>query len=119
MAHQASPGRKVPWATVAPGVNVPSAAPARDLFLAPRTLTVDSGFSGWLRYIGMDQSPNWEGSHRARSADNKDKDLKTSFLFVGGEYMINRSWTVMAELPLYDRSFTSTDDGAISGPAGE
>jgi hypothetical protein len=32
--------------------------------------------------------------------------------------MIDRKWTVMAELPLYDRALTTTDNGTVFGPAG-
>jgi hypothetical protein len=78
----------------------------------------ESGWSAWLRYAYMDQSRNWEGTSRAPAADNKDKDLKTSFYFVGGEYMFNRSWGLMLELPVLDRSLTTTDDGTVFGPAG-
>jgi hypothetical protein len=81
-------------------------------------MTSDTGFSAWFRYSFMDQTQNWEGSHQALNADNGDKEIKTSFFTLGGEYMINRQWTVMAELPMFDRSFTSTDDGTIAGPAG-
>jgi hypothetical protein len=78
----------------------------------------NSGFSAWFRYAYMDQNQNWEGASKALAADNGDKEIKTSFYTVGGQYVINRSWTVMAELPVYDRGFTTTDDGTIQGPNG-
>jgi hypothetical protein len=81
-------------------------------------MTSDTGFSTWFRYSFMDQTQNWEGAHRASGADNGDKEIRTSFFTLGGEYMINRQWTVMAEAPIFDRAFTSTDDGTIAGPAG-
>jgi len=81
-------------------------------------MSSDTGFSAWARYSYMDQTQNWEGSHQASKADNGDKEIETSFFTLGGEYMIDRQWTVMAELPIFDRSFTSTDDGTIAGPAG-
>ncbi|HWF01754.1 MAG TPA: hypothetical protein VG248_18290 [Caulobacteraceae bacterium] len=78
----------------------------------------DSGFSAWFRYGFMDQDQNWEGSHRAPLADNTDRGLKTSFFTFGGQYMIDRRWTVIFELPLYDRDFAGVDDGSVAGPAG-
>ncbi len=78
----------------------------------------DSGFTGWFRYSYMDQNQNREGVHSAPAGDNNDLDLKTSFYTIGGEYVISRRWTVMAELPIYDRSLTTTDDGSKIGPAG-
>jgi hypothetical protein len=78
----------------------------------------DSGWSMWLRFDYMNQNQNWEGTSRAPAADNQDKDLKTSFYFVGAQYMFNRDWGVMAELPVVSRSLTTTDDGTVFGPAG-
>jgi hypothetical protein len=72
----------------------------------------------WFRDDEMDQTQNWEGDHKAPASDNDDKRINTSFYTVGGQYMINRDWTVMAELPIYDRSLTTTDDGTVFGPAG-
>jgi len=78
-----------------------------------------SGFTAWFRFAAMDQNQNWEGASRAPASDNDDKKLTTDFYTVGGQYMINRKWTVMAELPFYDRALTTTDDdGTVFGPAG-
>ena len=77
-----------------------------------------NGFSAWFRFSDMDQTQNWEGASRAPAADNPDKEINTRFYTVGGQYMFNRQWAVMAELPIYDRDFTSTDDGTVAGPAG-
>jgi hypothetical protein len=78
----------------------------------------NSGFSAWFRYSFMDQDENWEGASKAPASDNADQKLETSFYTFGGQYVINRDWTVMAQLPIYDRSFVSTDDGSVAGPAG-
>ena len=77
-----------------------------------------SGFTAWFRYGYMDQNRNWEGDGSAPASDNNDKRIETSFYTVGGEYQFNHRWTVMAELPLFDRSFHSLDDGTKFGPAG-
>jgi hypothetical protein len=66
----------------------------------------------------MDQNQNREGDSRAPAVDNTDKEIRTSFFTVGGQYVISPKWTVMAELPIYDRDFTSTDDGTVAGAAG-
>jgi len=71
----------------------------------------DSGFSAWLRYSFMNQNKNWEGSSSAPASDNADKQIKTSFYTFGGQYMINHAWGVMVELPIFERSFTTTGDG--------
>ena len=66
----------------------------------------------------MNQNQNWEGNSKAPASDNNDKDIRTSFYTVGGQYMIDRNWTVMAELPTYSRRLTTTDDGTVFGSAG-
>lgn len=78
----------------------------------------DTGLTLWLDYNYMDQNKNWEGSHQGPATDNGDKQINTSFYTVGGEYMVNRSWTVIANLPIYSRTLTTTDDGTVFGPAG-
>jgi hypothetical protein len=77
-----------------------------------------SGFTAWVTYNFMNQNQNWEGASSAPAADNADKRIRTSFITLGGEYTLNRDWTLTANLPLYDRDFTSTDDGTVAGPAG-
>lgn len=77
-----------------------------------------SGFSLWFRYSYMNQNQNWEGTSKAPASDNSDVQIKTSFYTLGGNYVIDRAWIVMAELPAYSRRFTSTDDGTVAGPAG-
>ena len=81
-------------------------------------LDSNSGVSVWFRWDYMDQNQNWEGGSKAPAADNGDKKITTDFYTVGGQYMINRNWTVMAELPVYQRALTTTDDGTVFGPAG-
>ena len=78
----------------------------------------DTGWSVWARYNYMDQNKNWEGTSSAPASDNGDKEIKTHFITLGGQYMINHSWSVMAELPLFDRALTTTDDGSVTGTAG-
>jgi hypothetical protein len=78
----------------------------------------ESGLSVWFRYNYMDQNQNWVHSSQAAAALNQDKNLDTDFFFAGGEYMINSDWTVMAEMPFYHRSLTTTDDGTVFGAPG-
>lgn len=76
-----------------------------------------NGISVWFRYSYMNQNQNWEGGSKAPASDNGDKEINTSFYTVGGEYMINDDWTIMAELPVYARHLTTTDDpfGSVTG----
>jgi hypothetical protein len=78
----------------------------------------NSGFAVWFRLAYMDQNQNWEGAGPAPASDNGDKQINTTFYFFGGQYVINRDWTVMAQMPVFDRALTTTDDGTVFGPAG-
>jgi len=79
----------------------------------------DSGASMWLRYSIIDQNRNWSGASQAPSVNNDDKRVKTQWLTLGGQYLINEAWGVQAELPIAARAFRRTDeDGAIAGVPG-
>jgi hypothetical protein len=108
--------------TAAPGVALACACGCGIFDVGADTLmpnNADSGLSVWFRTAYMDQNQNWEGTHAAPASDNDDKALNTTFYFVGGQYVINRDWTVMAELPFFDRALTTTDDdGTVVGPPG-
>ena len=79
----------------------------------------DTGLSVWLRFNPMDQNRNWEGSNPASADDNGDKRIQTSFYTIGGQYMLNHKWTVMAELPVISRALTRIDDdGGVTGTSG-
>jgi hypothetical protein len=71
----------------------------------------DSGLSVFFRFNYMDQNKNWEGNSSAPATDNADKDIKTRFYTLGGQYMFDHEWGVMVELPIFQRSFSSTGDG--------
>ncbi len=77
----------------------------------------DSGLSVYMRYNYMNQDRNWAGSSSAPASEDLDKDIRTSFYTFGGQYMIDHDWGVMLEVPVFQRSFTSTGDGSAF-PAG-
>jgi len=78
----------------------------------------ESGLSVWFRYDYMDQNQNWVHSSAAPAYLNGDKNIDTDFYFAGAEYQINPDWTVMAEMPFFHRSLTTTDDGTVFGAPG-
>src|SRR5579864_6003519 len=82
------------------------------------TLPTEMGLLVWFRYSYMNQNQNWEHGGKALRSDNTDKKLSTSFYTPGAAYAVNDDWMVMAELPIYARQFTSTDDGTKAGPPG-
>lgn len=68
------------------------------------------GGMAWVQYAFQDQNRNWSGTSQAPAAGNDDKDIATSFVTVGVQYMISRSWGVQVEFPYDARYFKTTDD---------
>jgi len=66
------------------------------------------GGMAFVDYDFQDQNQNWSDSSKAPAANNDDKEIRTSFVSVGLEYMINRDWGFEAELPFAYRDFKTT-----------
>jgi hypothetical protein len=71
------------------------------------------GGMAWLEYDYQDQNQNWSGSSRAPAANNPDKEIRTHFLDLGFQYMVNASWGFQVEVPSANRYFKTT--GGASG----
>lgn len=71
------------------------------------------GGTVFLEYDFLNQTKNWSGSSRAPAANNDDKNIRSSFLLAGAQYMFNEDWGVMAEVPYADRHFVTADSGAL------
>lgn len=67
-----------------------------------------------LDYDHMDQNQDWFGHARAPAADNADKEIKTDFFTLTGQYRLSPTWTVRAEIPLWSRTFR-TENAAGTG----
>ncbi len=67
-------------------------------------------------YAFQDQDRNWSGSSRAPSADNPDRDIRTSFLTPGYQDMFSRSWGIRLEVPLERRHFETTGGATGTDP---
>ncbi len=74
-------------------------------------LPTNHGGDAWLEYDFMDQNKNWSGDKAAPAADNSDKQIKTDFITLGGQYMFSCGWGFMVEAPVWNRDFR-TDDGS-------
>ncbi len=68
------------------------------------------GGTFFLEYDFQNQRRNWSGSSSAPAADNDDKNITTSFLTAGLQYMFNRSWGVQLEVPYDFRHFQTSGD---------
>jgi hypothetical protein len=71
-----------------------------------------AGREVFIEYDYLDQTTNWSGAARAPAANNTDKEIKSNFLVVGGQVMINPDWSLMGELPVTNRAFHTTAPGA-------
>ena len=68
-----------------------------------------------LTYNYMDQHTDWSGWNSAAADLNSDKEIRTNFYTLGFQYMENRDWGMMIEIPVWDRYFTTIDDmGSIA-----
>jgi hypothetical protein len=78
-------------------------------------MPTDAGGMAYIGYDYMNQNQNWAGSASAPAANNGDKRILTSFITAGVQYMFNRQWGVQAEVPAWNRSFT-TDNNYPNSP---
>lgn len=70
----------------------------------------------WTEYDYQDQNRNWAGSSPSSADNNADQKILTNFFQVGTQYMFNRKWGIMGELPYWNRFFKTTDDsGNVDG----
>jgi len=75
-----------------------------------------AGGTAFFEYDYLNQTQNWSGTSSAPAADNDDKDIRTDFYTAGLQYMFNRDWGIMAEVPYWDRLFVTTPgSGGIGG----
>lgn len=73
-------------------------------------LPTSPGGMVWMEYDFMNQGMNWSGSKVAPEANNSDIRLRSDFYTAGLQYMFNRSWGTMIEVPYTNRYFRTTDD---------
>jgi hypothetical protein len=71
-----------------------------------------------LLYDYMDQRNNWSNWHNAASNLNSDRELRTNFYTLGVQYMANREWGVMIDIPVWNRYFVTTDETGMTASAG-
>lgn len=67
------------------------------------------GFAAF-EYDYMNQNQNWSGTAKAPAADNDDKQIKTNFYNANFQYMFDRKWGVMVNVPYWNRFFQTVDD---------
>lgn len=77
----------------------------------PSLLPMGAGAMTWVEYDFMNQYINWHATQPASGFYNNDKKLATNFVTVGGQYMFNRSWGAMLEVPYWERNYRGAYDG--------
>lgn len=77
----------------------------------PSLLPSSVGGRVWTEWDYMDQNIDWHATTPASAGQNNDKRLETNFVTLGLQYMFNRSWGVMLEVPYWERNYK----GAYSG----
>ena len=78
-------------------------------------LPTHPGGMAFLEYDSLNQNKNWTGSSRGSDDDNSDKQLRTNFFTVGVQYMLDRKWGFMVEVPYWNRMFKTADDSGNIG----
>ena len=73
-------------------------------------LPSSAGGMASLNYAYSDQTKNWHGSSKAPADSNDDKEVRTHFITLGLQYMFNRSWGLVAEVPYVSRYFKAAND---------
>src|SRR5258708_3042391 len=68
------------------------------------------GGMAFFEYDYQSQNRNWRGSSPDSADNNGDKKLITNFFTVGYQYMFNRAWGVVGELPYTNRYFKKADE---------
>jgi hypothetical protein len=77
----------------------------------PSLLPNGSGGTVWTEWDYMDQNINWHATTPASETKNNDKKLETNFISVGLQYMFNRSWGAMLEVPYWERNYKGAYNG--------
>ncbi len=76
-----------------------------------------SGHGGEIdeEYDFIDQNHHWSKDSQASADGNPDKQIRTSFINTGVQYMFNRDWGLSVELP-YEHRYFKTDNGISVSP---
>jgi hypothetical protein len=71
----------------------------------PSILPDGPGGTAWFEYDFQNQYINWHHTEPASANANSDKQIKTHFLTLGAQYMLNRDWGAMITVPYLIRNF--------------
>jgi hypothetical protein len=63
----------------------------------------------WTEWDYSNQNHNHRNTSSAPPSENDDKDIRTNFFTLGGQYFFDRSWGAQIEIPVDQRHYTGTD----------
>lgn len=66
-------------------------------------LPIHEGALTYLEYDFMNQNQNWSGTSNAPAENNEDKELRSQYFTAGVQYMFNRRWGAMLDVPMAQR----------------
>ena len=70
-----------------------------------------AGGQVWFQYEYMNQYINFKATQPASEFYNNDKYIRTNFTEAGVQYMFNRDWGVMLEVPYWERYYKGAYNG--------
>lgn len=73
-------------------------------------MPMQKGGEVFVEYNYQDQNQNWSGTSKAPAVNNSDKQIRTNFVTVGLQYTFNQDWSVVAQVPVWDRKFRTEND---------
>ena len=73
-------------------------------------LPTHEGGMAYLEYDFMNQNKNWHEGSKAPAEDNADRKILTHFVTAGIQYMVDRKWGMMLDVPYANRHFETADD---------
>ncbi|MBI3565621.1 MAG: hypothetical protein HY079_10535 [Elusimicrobia bacterium] len=77
--------------------------------------THPGGFA-YLEFDHLDQRRNWHDAKAAPTADNDDRRIRTEMFTAGVQYMRDRAWGVMVDVPVWARLVSMVDmNGEMGG----
>ena len=74
-----------------------------------------AGGFAYLEYDLQDQGQNWSGAKKMSGDANPDKRIRSDSFTGGVQYMFDRSWGTMVEVPVTKRHFVTTDQNGAVG----
>jgi len=76
----------------------------------PSLIPEGAGGTIWTEFDFMNQYIDWHSSQPAARGANDDKQIKSYFMTVGGQYMFGRHWGLMVTIPYTARVFRTAGD---------